>query len=367
MFSLSKVFAFIQELKELKQVSSDYFNASFLFLYTIAPSTFIGLSGGLAFHSIAIVFQIASHQILWKQMFALISLGIGGSLGLLNGLLLAIINPIYFWLLRNASHNRNLIALISGFFGLLVGIISFRMLLPISSFNLGLYLLFDGLEGVILGLAIAGITQMITSWYKDIWESLQQEGNTLSAVEQPDDSKIQLRKTGDSLEILLPVTGISCGTLGMPFVIIAMVIQTFLIREKYGINWGDRDDNFASAIFGLLLFILLCLYCIFLEQKRVRLNISAEKISLSNELWGRSLNPLGSWERQDISELKIQTHTSYLQGSRRLIIEAGKQKYDLNKMTTLSQAEVDWLAYQLRDWLTESGWEIQFNIDYLAL
>ncbi len=36
-------------------------------------------------------------------------------------------------------------------------------------------------------------------------------------------------------------------------------------------------------------------------------------------------------------------------------------------MTTLSQAEVDWLAYQLRDWLTESGWEIQFNIDYLPL
>ncbi len=280
MFSLSKVFAFIQELKELKQVSSDYsLNAYFLFRYTIAPSALIGLSGGLAFHSIAIAFQIASHQILWKQMFVLISLAIGGGLGLLNGLLVAIINPIYFWLLRNASHNRHLIALISGFFGLLVGIISFRMLLPISSFNLGLYLLFDGLEGVILGLAMAGITQMITSWYKDIWESLQQEGNTLSAVEQPDDSKIQLRKTGDSLEILLPVTG-SYGTLGMTLVIIPMVIQTFLIREKYGINWGDRDDDFASAIFDLLLFILFYLYCIFLEQKRVRINISAEKISL---------------------------------------------------------------------------------------
>jgi serine/threonine protein kinase len=172
-------------------------------------------------------------------------------------------------------------------------------------------------------------------------------------VRQPADSDVILRKTSDFLEIVLPPKGFGFGHVAG----LSLVTPLLLVwGSPVAVALNARQISLFIVTCGLLaLCIGWILYALF---ARTRLRIDRQQICFIQELfglrWQRS-HPLPKGDSCQV-ELTQQYLTTNPKGenvwiSQRLILRVGKQQYELVKKGRLTDGELDWLAYELTDWL----------------
>lgn len=86
---------------------------------------------------------------------------------------------------------------------------------------------------------------------------------------------------------------------------------------------------------------------------RVRLRIDQTQISLTNELLGLQFKPCQPADRKAITKLEaIQPNSRSADGDNPLlIIWVGNQRFELGNDLIMTEAELDWLAYEISTWL----------------
>lgn len=169
-------------------------------------------------------------------------------------------------------------------------------------------------------------------------------------VSKPFGSKISLLLHADSLEILMPPKGFSADIVSLTLFAIAwnsfivMWTASAVFLAPLGINlfFALFSLPFWGAGIGMVWQILSTLF------GRVRLRLNQQQISRTYELFGfKSNRPLPA-PTQDITKLELQ----YLGDAKgRIIIWAGTHKYELGGYSHITDPELDWLAYELSDWL----------------
>ena len=169
-------------------------------------------------------------------------------------------------------------------------------------------------------------------------------------VGKPFGSKISLLLHADSLEILRPPKGFSADIVGLSLFAIAwnsfivMWTASAVFLTPLGINlfFALFSLPFWGAGIGMVWQILSTLF------GRVRLRLNQQQISRTYELFGfKSNRPLPA-PTQNITKLELE----YLgEAKRRIIIWAGTQKYELGGYSHITEPELDWLTYELSDWL----------------
>lgn len=179
-------------------------------------------------------------------------------------------------------------------------------------------------------------------------------------VRKPAESKIQLTKDEDSLEILIPPLGFRPS---MVFVgLFAIAWNSFILFWTIGALSAPFPMNIPFALFSLPFWgvgsfmaytFLLSLF------GNIRLILNHKHIKLTYELFGFKYNRPQPSARQNITKLvytpKHLTKDSSgdkTQVSAQLEIWAGVRKYQLGDITVIqSEAELEWLASELSDWL----------------
>ncbi|MBD2346154.1 serine/threonine protein kinase [Anabaena subtropica] len=179
-------------------------------------------------------------------------------------------------------------------------------------------------------------------------------------VSQPAESKIQLTKDGDSLEILIPPLGFQPSMVFMGLFAIAW--NSFILFWTIGALSAPFPINIPFALFSLPFWgagyfmaytFLLSLF------GNIRLILNNKQIKLTYELFGFKYNRPKPSARKNITKLvytpKHLTKDSSgdkTQVSAQLEIWAGVRKYQLGDTTVIqSEAELEWLAHELSDWL----------------
>lgn len=169
-------------------------------------------------------------------------------------------------------------------------------------------------------------------------------------VSKPFGSKISLLLHADSLEIFMPPKGFSADIVSLSLFAIAwnsfivMWTASAVFLAPLGINlfFALFSLPFWGAGIGMVWQILSTLF------GRVRLRLNQQQISRTYELFGfKSNRPLPA-PTQNITKLELE----YLGDAKgRIIIWAGTQKYELGGYSHITDPELDWLAYELSDWL----------------
>jgi len=191
---------------------------------------------------------------------------------------------------------------------------------------------------------------------------------------QPEDSKIQLIKQSERLEITIPPAGFSlrvgflCG--------FELIWLSLLINWTISV-WGEPLLMLFPLVHWAFSFWLL-LAIVFTLFGKIRFCLTQEKISLIYELLGLKYTWPCPGQRQDIDKLEVVERQIFRPGGARmervgvsipsqLVIWAGKRKYALGR-TALTQwlrisrrralhaSELDWLAHELSDWLKLPIW-----------
>ncbi|QLE44689.1 serine/threonine protein kinase [Nostoc sp. C052] len=201
-------------------------------------------------------------------------------------------------------------------------------------------------------------------------QALDQPGNATQTQRRtinsnpikPPGCKVVLNKSADFIEVIVPGSGfftkkvyvlllfiICLPILSMPAII------TFIITAI--------DTSYSSNYYMLCFFaVVLILSTIILVAKwvwvvlllssgKLRLLINQHQISLASHLFGIELHNLPPSPREYIIRLE-RMRESY--NSAGLIIWAGLRKYRFlyeGEFFTLTPPELDWLAYELSDWL----------------
>lgn len=175
---------------------------------------------------------------------------------------------------------------------------------------------------------------------------------------KPFDSKVHLSKKDDVLEILIPPQGFHVGLI--PIIFFATIWNGFLLFWYANALTFWSSGGWFMALFATghlcvgLGFILNILFTLF---GHTRLRIDSEQISLKNRLFNiDSLFPKPK-PRQRISKIE-RSRTYYKsdgEGDRRvhpqIKIWVGTKHLSLGKNDQLSEPELDWIAYELSDWL----------------
>jgi serine/threonine protein kinase len=180
---------------------------------------------------------------------------------------------------------------------------------------------------------------------------------------QPANTKITLKKTESTLEILLPPA--ASNAVGLTGLIFLGVFSTgwnsfILLWTSFALR-GPFPINLVFSLFSLPFWAVgLSMAGTFLFGLfgRVRLRLTPQKIYQDLELFGfkRSVPPPS--QRQDISKLEI-TQPYYktdsdgdrIEVKPQLIIWAGTRQYGCLKGTSLTRPEIDWLAQELSVYL----------------
>ncbi|MDB9537976.1 serine/threonine-protein kinase [Dolichospermum planctonicum CS-1226] len=181
---------------------------------------------------------------------------------------------------------------------------------------------------------------------------------TALAVGEPAGSKVQLTKNEDFLEITIPPTGFKPS---MVFIgCFATIWNWFILVWTIGALSAPFPANIPFALFSLPFWVVGfsiiygILYGLF---GSVKVRIDKEEITFN--AW------LGKWKirrrsafRASINKLIYtpQYFTKNSDGDRclqpaKLEIWAGVEKFDFNLDTLQSEAELEWLAMELSDWL----------------
>ena len=181
-------------------------------------------------------------------------------------------------------------------------------------------------------------------------------------VNKPNGSKIKLRKDKDELEILIPPYGFSLGTL---------ISCTFIIVWlNFVLNHPAGGIKLLFLIFGILSFGGLIFSSLFKCFGCSIIHINQDKIKLTYKIFGVQCRLKSVIQKSHISKLEVvgRTIDKNAKGNPeippRLIIWAGKSKYELGKIVGpitvnnssiekeyLTSPEIDWLAQEISDFL----------------
>lgn len=169
-------------------------------------------------------------------------------------------------------------------------------------------------------------------------------------VQKPTKSKIQLKKDRDTLEIIIPPSYRSMNYFLIGFLVlfliashrvffagIALIFAAFIIGA-FPINlFLGLGGIFITSLFFLPVWGIIKLF-----PESTRLRIDRQQISLNN---------LPSSPRSAISKLGfLLNHDTNSRVRRNIRIWAGIREYKL-PTDLLSEREVDWIAYELSEWL----------------
>ena len=180
-------------------------------------------------------------------------------------------------------------------------------------------------------------------------------------VGKPDGSKIQLTRNGDSLEIIVPSAGFDPSIIFTG--LFAIVWNSFILFWTIGALSAPFPVNIPFALFSLpfwgagLMMVYKFLFHLF---GRICLRLNPEQIALTWELFTWKFYRPRASSRQSINKLVyIPKHfTKDSEGTRiavpaQLDIWVGVKKYQLGGIggAIKSEAELEWLAHELSDWL----------------
>lgn len=225
--------------------------------------------------------------------------------------------------------------------------------------------------------SLAGLSLGLTHWLKLMTEpNLEKrfssarlalkaldESSTLTNVSslmttQPAGSKIQIKKSGDALEILIPPAGFNPSMVLTGLFAIAW--NSFILFWTIGALFAPFPMNLPFVLFSLPFWGVggLMIYTFLLSLfGKIYLRVDHHKITFYHELLGFKLYRPSPSSRTSISKLiYIKKHwTKDSEGNRtqvlpQLEIWAGVKKYQLGN-SIQSEAELEWLAHEISDWL----------------
>jgi serine/threonine protein kinase len=201
---------------------------------------------------------------------------------------------------------------------------------------------------------------------KDALQALEEPVNTTQTQRRainsnsikPPDCKVILNKCADFIEVIIPGTGfftkkvylLLLFIISLPIVSIPAIILLInsAIETSYSLFWFLAVALVLSTTGTLTKLIWIVLL---LSSGKLRLLINQYQISLASHLFGIELHNPPSSPREYIIRLE-RMRESY--NSAGLIIWAGLRKYGFlyeGEFFTLTPPELDWLAYELSDWL----------------
>ncbi|MDZ8184649.1 MAG: serine/threonine-protein kinase [Nostoc sp. ChiSLP02] len=183
----------------------------------------------------------------------------------------------------------------------------------------------------------------------------------VAVISKPDGSKIQLTKNQDFLEIIVPPAG---SDLSIVFTgLFAIAWNSFILFWTIGVLLGPFPVSIPLALFSLPFWGAGCLlvYTFFFHLfGRISLRLNSEEITLTSELFAWKFNRPRTSPRKSITKL-VYTPKHFTKDSQghkiavpaQLDIWAGVKKYQLGNISGAikSEAELEWLAYELSDWL----------------
>lgn len=226
---------------------------------------------------------------------------------------------------------------------------------------------------------VANVSPGLTRWLKSMTEpSLERRFSSateaMAALEKPqttnlptlgvgkpDGSKIQLTKNEDSLEIIVPPPGFDLSIVSTG--LFAIVWNSFILFWTIGTLSAPFPVNIPFAMFSLPFWgtgFLMVYKFLFHLFGRICLRLNPKQIALTWELFAWKFYRPRASSRQSINKLVyIPKHfTKDSEGTRiavpaQLDIWVGVKKYQLggNGGAIKSEAELEWLAQELSDWL----------------
>ncbi|MBD2596132.1 serine/threonine protein kinase [Nostoc sp. MBR 210] len=198
-------------------------------------------------------------------------------------------------------------------------------------------------------------------WY---WDGNHWVSNNLTIdVSKPVGSKIQLTKNEDCLEIRIPPSGFKASMLFTGTFAIAW--NSFILFWTINVLAIPFPANIPFALFSLPFWVagfFMISNLMFGLSGSIRLYVDSQQITYNRNLWGWAFHKPQLSLRQNISKLVyIPQHLSKYKDDNgyritvpaQLDIWVGTQRYSLGGHTgiVLSAAEIEWLAYELSDWL----------------
>jgi serine/threonine protein kinase len=198
---------------------------------------------------------------------------------------------------------------------------------------------------------------------REAWISLKNP-RTLDKIPmavQRQGSDIKLIKNSEFIEIKIPPQGVGLGVIAMLAGAIAANAKSLLsIAFK-----GDIDPQllllccFLTALGGFKLLEAII--------QELHFKIDRQQISCMNHLLDVRWHYSQPARRHDICKLEIEQIESTIPFTRQklsrvsLIVQAGDQKYRLGEKQKLNEAEIEWLATELSQWL---GLKIKRTLTY---
>ncbi len=181
------------------------------------------------------------------------------------------------------------------------------------------------------------------------------------AISKPPGSKIQLTKNQDVLEIIIPPIGWQSSMLFLGSFAIAW--NSFILFWTIGALSAPFPINLPFALFSLPFWGaggFMMYGFLFTVWGRIRLRLDQQQVALTYELFGFKFRRPRPSPRQNITKLVYipQHFTKDSDGERtrvpaQLELWAGVEKYQIEGSTNAikSEAEREWLAHELSDWL----------------
>ena len=167
--------------------------------------------------------------------------------------------------------------------------------------------------------------------------------NKIPLAVQPPESDIKLTKNSEFIEIIIPPPGVGFSLIALFSA--AVAANTFLGMGGSNYLWGLSILVIMLSGSLLAAVVVKLLYALFREW---RLRIDRQQISYTSNLLGLRWNHSKPARRQDIGQLEIKQIRYKVS---QIIIQAGNQKYRLGVKQGLSEAEIEWLATELSQWL----------------
>jgi hypothetical protein len=215
------------------------------------------------------------------------------------------------------------------------------------------------------------LKRMIAPSLSDRFASAAQALNALETgsatmdlwVRQPASSTVQLQKTEEALEILLPPAGsVVANRIGLIFMgIFALAWNSFIFTWTGFALMVPFPINIPFALFSLPFWAVglgMAGTTLFGLFGRIRLRLDADYIRQDYEIFGFSYAYPKPSLRGDVTKLELipAYFTKDSDGDRKevkpqLLIWAGTQKYGFFGAGTLDAPELNWLAQELSQWL----------------
>ncbi|MEJ1931602.1 serine/threonine-protein kinase [Nostoc sp. NIES-2111] len=180
------------------------------------------------------------------------------------------------------------------------------------------------------------------------------------AVTKPEDTKIELIKDWDLLEIVIPPIGFQPSMLFLG--LFAIVWNSFILVWTIKVLLEPFPISVFVALFSLpfwgagYFMVYILLFSLF---GRIKLRLDKEQITCTKELFGFKFHRPRPSPRESITrivytprDLTKDSDGDKTQVTAQLEIWTGVKKYQLGQNTNIqSEAELEWLAQELSDWL----------------